>query len=456
MTVFFERLLSLSMISSFFIIAVFVLRLIFKKAKVPSYICCVMWALAAIRLVFPFSIESRLSLVPRTPAVNMLSADLPHTYESGFVPDVSQQNFDIFSVLSIIWVVGLALMLIYMIASYISLRKRVNESIEVDRNICVCDRIGSPFIIGIFHPVIYLSSSIGENDKEYVIAHERAHISRLDNLWKPLGYLLLCVHWFNPFCWLAYILFCRDIELACDEKVVKSYDENDRKSYANALLMCSSLRYKVSVCPVAFAEVDIKQRVSNVLCFKKPAFLLISIAAVVCVLVAVCFMTNPVSGYSDGTAKNKTSADMESHTVSISVEPTVPKAEKPTEDKTMPATEKPTEKAITPATEKPTEKPAEPQTYDYESEAEDDYYSYDHYSSGGENYDYNNANESENYESENNGSNSSGRVEITPFDSSKNVEEYAHRYDDLDHSLISKPDNSDDVVQKIKWDPNTP
>ncbi len=456
MTVFFEKLLSLSMISSFFIIAVFVLRLIFKKAKVPSYICCVMWALAAIRLVFPFSIESRLSLVPRTPAVNMLSADLPHTYESGFVPDVSQQNFDIFSVLSIIWVVGLALMLIYMIASYISLRKRVNESIEVDRNICVCDRIGSPFIIGIFHPVIYLSSSIGENDKEYVIAHERAHISRLDNLWKPLGYLLLCVHWFNPFCWLAYILFCRDIELACDEKVVKSYDENDRKSYANALLMCSSQRYKVSVCPVAFAEVNVKQRVRNVLCFKKPAFLLISIAAVVCVLTAVCFMTNPVSGYSDGTAKNKTSADMESHTVSISVEPTVPKAEKPTEDKTMPATEKPTEKATTPATEKPTEKPAEPQTYDYESEAEDDYYSYDHYSSGGENYDYNNANESENYESENNGSNSSGRVEITPFDSSKNVEEYAHRYDDLDHSLISKPDNSDDVVQKIKWDLNAP
>ncbi len=442
MTVFFENLLSLSMISSFFIIAVFVLRLIFKKAKVPSYICCVMWALAAIRLVFPFSIESRLSLLPRTPAVNMISADLPNAYDSGFASDVSQPHSDILSVLCIVWIIGFALMLFYMLVSYISLRKRVNESIEIDKNIRVCDRIGSPFIIGMFHPVIYLSSSIGENEKEYVIAHERAHIRRLDNLWKPLGYLLLCVHWFNPFCWLAYILFCRDIELACDEKVVKLYDEKDRKAYANALLMCSSQQCKVSVCPVAFAEVNIKQRVKNVLCFKKPAFLLICISVVVCVLVAVCFMTNPVSGYSDGTAKNKSSADMESNTISISAEPTVPKAEKPTEDKTIPATEK------------PTEKPTEPQTYDYESEAEDDYYSYDYGSSGGENYDYNN--EPEKYESDDNGSNSSGYVEITPFDSSKNVEEYAHIYDYVDHSLISETDNSDDVVQKIKWDLNAP
>lgn len=436
---FFNALLKMSISASFMIVAVIVIRLIFKNA--PKYIRCIMWGLTAIRLALPFSVESSLSLIPRLPAVNASGAaqNAGSTYIAASAPTSFSIEGGFASVLPVIWLSGFTILILYMPISFVLLRKRVSESVEAEDGIRVCDRVGSPFILGIFHPVIYLSSSIGENDKKYVIAHERAHIRRLDNLWKPLGYLLMCVHWFNPLCMIAFVLFCRDIELACDEKAVKSYDEKERKAYANALLMCSTRRYKVSVCPVAFAEVNIKQRVKNVLRCKKSPFLLICISIAVCALVAVCFMTNPVSGYSDSTAKNNTFTDNISNTVSISAEPTLPKQEKPTEKATMPATEK------------PTEKPTDPQTYDYETESEDDYYSYEYDSSGGGNYDDNNGNEPESYDSDN-GSNYSRHLEITPFDSSAIVEEYADIYDNPDYSLISDADNSDDAVQRIKWD----
>ena len=198
-------------------------------------------------------------------------------------------------VLAIVWAIGIIAMLVYAAVSYFRLQKKVGASLSVRDNIWICDDIQTPFILGFFKPSIYIPSGTDEAQLPYIIAHENAHLKRCDHWWKPLGYLVLAIHWFNPLVWIAYILLCRDIELACDEKVIRGLNQNESISYSEALLSCSVNRRTVMVCPLAFGEVGVKERVKNVLNYKKPAFWIVAIAVVSSIVLGVCFLTNPSS-----------------------------------------------------------------------------------------------------------------------------------------------------------------
>ncbi|MBR5272893.1 MAG: hypothetical protein IKU25_05820 [Clostridia bacterium] len=327
MAAIFLKLLNMSITASWLVVAVILLRLIFKKA--PKIISLILWALVGIRLILPFSLESTFSLVPNEltvpsgitssttipPADNTLPT-LPSgntseivpggvtTIDPNTTPTIPQSPGAVngatamqtaLYIMGIVWAAGVAAMLIYALVSYIRLRLKVREAVKSEGNILVCDGVASPFILGIIRPKIYLPSSIDIQDIHYVLAHENAHLKRRDHLWKPLGFLLLSVYWFNPVLWVAYILLCRDIELACDEKVIKSLGIEAKKPYSTALVNCSVPRRAVAVCPLAFGEVGVKKRVKTVLNYKKPAFWVIIIALLLCVAVAVCFLTTQPS-----------------------------------------------------------------------------------------------------------------------------------------------------------------
>lgn len=318
MTAFFLRLVNMSISAGWLILAVMVLRLVFKKA--PKWISCVLWALVGIRLVCPVLFESSLSLIPSAEtfrqdvvqyspvpvidsgisflnnAVNpLLGASLKTT-----PGDSTSPLFVWVSVAAVIWAAGAAVMLGYGTMSYIRLYKRVAAAVPFRDRIWLCDEIRTPFILGIIKPRIYLPSGVEEGQWEYVTAHERAHLGRRDHWWKPLGFLLLAVYWFNPLVWAAYILLCRDIEMACDERVIRNFDLKKKKAYSDALLSCSISHRAVTACPLAFGEVGVKQRVSSVLNYKKPAFGIVIVAVVVCGAVAAGFLTNPKSKQEDG------------------------------------------------------------------------------------------------------------------------------------------------------------
>ena len=309
----FLKLVNMSITASWLVLAVVILRLVFKKA--PKFIHCIMWALVGIRLVFPFSIESVLSLVPSAntfPVDNIYSPDQniannsyyhgvdsgvgfidnalnPITYDASS-PEVLRSNLDI---ISIVWLVGIAAMLVYTLVSYLRIYKRVSASIRVKENTFICDDIDTPFILGVLRPRIYLPSSMSEADAEYVVAHEKAHLKRLDHLWKPLGFLILAVYWFNPVLWLAYFLLCRDIEFACDQKVIRELGLEIKKPYSDALINCSVPRRMLAACPLAFGETSVKSRIKSVLSFKKPAVWIIIASVIAVSIAAVCLLTNP-------------------------------------------------------------------------------------------------------------------------------------------------------------------
>lgn len=310
MSAVFLKLLNLGITASWLILAVILVRFLLKKA--PKWINCVLWALVAIRLICPFSLESALSLVPSSETVNTTHFSARPYIQSGVdVIDNAANNYlgshyfegvtfaprdsltNPINVISIIWIIGMATMLLYALISYIRLKKSVGASVPVRDNILACDEAKSPFILGIIKPVIYVPSSMTDPTLDYVITHEAAHIKRHDHWWKPFGFLLLAVYWFNPLCWLAYILLCRDIEMACDEKVIREFDNNDKAAYSQALLNCSFPRRRIAACPLAFGEVGVKERVKSALNYKKPAFWIIAVAVVACIVVAVCFGTNP-------------------------------------------------------------------------------------------------------------------------------------------------------------------
>ena len=184
-------------------------------------------------------------------------------------------------------------LLIYTVISYAKVKRKIGTAVLYKDNIYQSENVVSPFVLGIIKPNIYLPFKMNEKDMEHVVAHEMAHIRRKDHLWKPLGFILLTLHWFNPLMWLGYVLLCRDIELACDEKVIKELDHDARADYSQALLTCSVNRRMIAACPLAFGEVGVKDRVKSVLNYKKPAFWIIIAAVVACVVVAVCFLTNP-------------------------------------------------------------------------------------------------------------------------------------------------------------------
>ena len=321
MNAIFLKLLNMSAAGSVLILAVVVLRALLKRA--PRWIICVMWAVVAVRLVCPVSIVSPLSAFQATPsivsesgevevfrpaggsekpllAVDTVQIERPRanvetiTEIPGTSLAVTQRSRDTYlPPLMQGYLLGLAVMLVYALISTLLLRKKVSVSLRQRGNIRLCDEVASPFILGIFRPVIYLPSSLSEEEKRFVLAHERAHLRRLDYIWKPVGFLILSLHWFNPFCWLAYVLLCRDIELACDEKVIRELGHTERAAYSQTLLNCSAHRI-LAACPVAFGETDVKTRVKAVLNYKKPAFWIILAAVLACIVLIVCFAANPI------------------------------------------------------------------------------------------------------------------------------------------------------------------
>jgi beta-lactamase regulating signal transducer with metallopeptidase domain len=306
----FIRLLNNTLVASVLIIAVIITRILIRKA--PKWISCALWGLVAIRLVFPFSIESVLSLIPSAepipvdieyqtvpqiesgvPAINHV---VNPVIESNFTPQVAVSFNPLQIVLfiaEILWCVGIIVLCVYAIISYIVLRKKVSAAQKVFDNVYVCDEVSSPFVLGIVRARIYLPSGLDGEVRECVLEHEKAHLKRFDHLWKPVGFIILAVYWFNPLCWVAYVLLCKDIELACDEKVTKDKDRAWKATYCQALLDCNVNRRIITACPVAFGEVSAKDRIKSVLNYKKPSFWIIIAAIVICAVVAVCFMTSP-------------------------------------------------------------------------------------------------------------------------------------------------------------------
>lgn len=306
----FLKLFNMSITASWLVLAVVILRLLLKKA--PKAVTVFLWALVGIRLVCPFSFESVLSVIPSAEPIPQAVLTGPDfNIDTGLSPVDSRVNdylndryfegvtvpagngMTVMGFISVIWLVGIAVILIYTLISYLKIHRKVREAVPYNENIWVCDRIAAPFILGVFHPKIYLLSDIDKQDEEYVIAHERAHLKRRDHLIKPLGFLLLTVYWFNPVMWIAYILLCRDIELACDEKVIKTMGIEIKKPYSEALINCSLPRRAIAACPLAFGEVGVKSRIKSVLNYKKPAFWVIIAAIFACIVVVVCFLTNP-------------------------------------------------------------------------------------------------------------------------------------------------------------------
>ena len=307
----FLKLLNLSISASWLVLAVLVLRLVSKRS--PKWMNVLLWGIVALRLVLPFSVESALSLIPSAETVSpaVVQFDPAPTITSGVsvidnavnpslsehfaaVPTASVNPLYVWTeIAGWVWLIGLGAMLLYALVSYLRLRRRVSVSLPIQDHIYLCDAISSPFILGVVKPRIYLPSGLDEVQRQNVLAHEQAHLARRDHWWKPLGFALLAVYWFNPVLWLAYTLLCRDIELACDERVIRTMDESAVKTYSTVLLACSMPRKAVITCPLAFGEVGVKERVQNALHYKKPAFWVVAASVAVCVVVAVCFLTNP-------------------------------------------------------------------------------------------------------------------------------------------------------------------
>ena len=308
----FLKLVNLSISASWLILAVLVLRVVLKKA--PKWVMPLLWGVVALRLVCLFSIESALSLIPSAetiPSEIVTETREPVLYEQATldivtnptlpsaaeVPvGVSRQQAQVdFNIYSVLWLAGMAALLVHALVSAGKLKRKLATAILLRDNIYESEFVDSPFVFGVVKPNIYLPMHMDEGTAAYVIAHEHAHLARRDHWWKVLSYLVLALHWFNPLVWVAYILFCRDIELACDEKVVKGLDGAARADYSQALLSCAAPKRAVAACPLAFGEGNIKTRVKSALHYKKPAFWVAAAAVLAVVIVAVCFLTNPRS-----------------------------------------------------------------------------------------------------------------------------------------------------------------
>ena len=306
----FLKIINMSISASWLVLAVLILRFVLKKA--PKWINVLLWGIVAIRLICPFSFESTLSLIPSAETIPLnIGMDTTPTINSGISainnavnPIISQSNTPMagasvnllqitIGIYEYIWIFGMIALALYTAISYWRLCRKVDTAVRYKDNIFQSENVSFPFVLGIIKPRIYLPFKMNGQYLEYVVAHEQAHICRKDHWWKPLGFLLLMIHWFNPLMWLAYVLLCRDIELACDEKVIKELGNEQRGDYTQALVACSVNRRMIAACPLAFGEVSVKERVKSVMNYKKPAFWVIIISVIVCVGVAVCFLTNP-------------------------------------------------------------------------------------------------------------------------------------------------------------------
>ncbi len=310
MTALFLKLLNMSLCASWLVLAVLLVRLLFRKA--PKWMYVLLWGIVALRLVCPLSLESALSLIPSPETVSPeIMTDATPAIDSG-IPIVNQAVNPVISitfapnpgdsanplqiwipVAANLWLLGMLVMAVYTAVSYWRLRRRVCTAVRLRENIFQSEHISSPFVLGLLRPKIYLPYQTSPQNLPHVIAHEQAHIQRKDHWWKPLGFGILTLHWFNPLVWLAYMLLCRDIELACDEKVIQGLGTAQRADYSQALLACSAGRGAIAACPLAFGEVGVRERIRSVLRYKKPGFWSVVIAVLACAAVAVCFLTNP-------------------------------------------------------------------------------------------------------------------------------------------------------------------
>lgn len=308
----FLHLINTGITASWIVLVIIGLRLLLKK--VPKWIYCLLWAVVGLRLLLPFSVESAVSLIPSVETINpdlffgrivvqsgVPALDAPinnylsaHYYESITVPT---GFFDAcMDVLSRVWLIGMAVLFLYTMVSYLQLYRKTAVSIQYKENIYFCDHIDTPFVLGILRPRICLPSDLNETQMQAVIRHEQAHLRRKDHWWKPLAFVLLILHWFNPLMWLAFWMFSRDLELACDEQAVQDMNVDARKDYSRVLLSCSTRRRKLVVCPLAFGEVGVKRRIRSVLQYHKAAFWVKAAALLLCAVVAVCFLTSPLPG----------------------------------------------------------------------------------------------------------------------------------------------------------------
>lgn len=378
---FFIRLLEINLSAAFMISAVLALRLIFRA--VPKQFRVLLWGAVGLRLIVPFSLE--IPLLPNTfergipsPSPAEFSARLTETSSNGF----SMSPLDI---MSIIWACGVILLLGYMLISLLRLKLRLRESVSGGENIRICDSIKSSFVLGILRPIVYLPASLDESSKPYVLMHERAHIERGDVIIKPLGFVVAAFHWFNPFVWIAYLLFARDIELACDERVIGAMDSDDKKAYSSALLLCSARSFAVAACPFAFGENPVKKRIKSVLGYKKPNRRTVTIAAAVCAAVGALFFLYPTQAQAQPVKAQRTEFDS---VIKINEPKMVqPKATEPTATEPAATETKATVPAATvPESTEPIPDEAEifresdetdsPEVYDYSDSDYSDAYSY--------------------------------------------------------------------------------
>ena len=308
----FLKIINMSISASWLVMAVLILRLVLKKA--PKWVNVLLWGIVAVRLICPFSFESALSLIPSaetfpekaisgpsfdvqtgiTPVDNRINDYLGDRYFEGVTVPANNGNH-MMNILSMVWMIGILLLIAYTVISYWRLHREIDTAVRYKDNLFQSENVSSPFVLGLIKPRIYLPFNMNGQDLEHVVAHEQAHIRRKDHWWKPLGFLLLTIHWFNPFMWLSYVLLCRDIELACDEKVIRELGNEQRADYTQALVACSINRRTIAACPLAFGEVGVKERVKSVMNYKKPAFWIVILAVIACVGVAVCFLTNPIT-----------------------------------------------------------------------------------------------------------------------------------------------------------------
>ena len=335
MTTLFLSLLNMSVTAAITAVAVMLVRAVFKK--LPKWLTCALWATVGLRLLLPFSFESAISLIPRASTVREtvgqfagaatadpapVSGSTEYFIVSNFIPPTpvsvpSAIPFDWLGLLAWIWLAGAAVMLGYMIVSAVILKRRIGATVSEEKGVYLSDTVEAPFVLGVLRPRIYLPSSLSMAQKEMILAHERAHLKRGDHVVKPLAFLLLSVYWFNPVLWIAYALLCRDIELACDERVIRDMDRDEKAFYSQTLLDCGRQRKSIAACPLAFGEVGVKERVKNVLNYKKPAFWIILIAIVAGIVLAVCFLTDPKSDLNTGVRINVTYLEGENQTYEI-------------------------------------------------------------------------------------------------------------------------------------------
>lgn len=312
MNLLFLKIINMSIAASWLILAVLVFRMLLKKA--PKWMCAMLWGIVGVRLLWPFSMESMLSLVPSTqtipeqvlygPSFDIQTGITPvdhrvneylgdHYFEGVTVS--AGHGIKVVHILAIVWGLGVAVLLFYAAASCFRMHRQLRTAVLLRDQIFQSEYVISPFVFGMIHPRIYIPYSLEAQNTEYVLAHEQAHIQRKDHWWKSLGFLLLSVHWFNPLVWLSYKLLCRDLELACDEKVIRELENGQRADYSRALLECSTDHRKIGAFLLTFGEIGVKKRIKNILNYKKSAPGIMIAAVVCCIAIAICFLTNPIS-----------------------------------------------------------------------------------------------------------------------------------------------------------------